>query len=157
MDERIIFEKNGKVSILSPSLNYRTNRDDLNDAEFFQHLINKDVPESMRASAQVVNLSSIPVDRTFRNAWRKNGVTIQVNLPEAREIHRDKIAGISDREMKALVDEIVIGQALGNDVTALQAQIQGIQTAVDNVGPNINAAGTPAMLKAVWPVGLPTE
>ena len=115
----------------------------------------KDVP--VGASHSIVEEDTLPTDRTFRGAWKKAGPNINIDLPAARVIHQDHIERIKDREMKLLADQIVIQQALGNDVTALQAGIQGIQTAVDNVGPNINAAGTPAILKAVWPVGLPTE
>ncbi len=157
MDKRIIFDNNGTLTVLIPSDNYRKRCNDLNDSEFCQHLIKKDIPATMRASAAVVDISAIPNDRTFRDAWKKNGSKIRIDLPEARLIHQDKIDRIKDREMKRIAENIVIQQALGNDITALQDKIQDIQTAIDNVGPNINAAGTPAVLKAVWPVGLPKE
>lgn len=157
MDKIVIFTRpSGSMSTISPAPEYRVKKKDLDDDEFMQHIIDIDLPAGVTDFA-VVDLSELPTDRAFRNAWRKNGVNIRVDLPEARTIHQAKIDRIKNREMKPLVDDIVIQQALGNDVTALQAQIQGIQTAVDNVGPNINAAGTPAMLKAVWPAGLPTE
>lgn len=101
--------------------------------------------------------NAFPADRIFRDSWEIVGNTIQENMSKARIIHQERMNRIKDREMQSLANQIIVQEALGNDATVIKSEIQGIQTAIDNVGPNINAAGTPAMLKAVWPAGLPRE
>ena len=159
MDDIIIFPNGatGEVHVLNIADEYREQRIDLNDVEFLDHIIDKDVPPLNKLSAVKAKIATLPGDRWFRNAWKKVGTSIQIDMPRAKVIQQAKIDRIKAREVKRIAEEIVIEQALGNDVTALQAEIQGVITAVANVGPNINAAGTPAILKAVWPVGLPTS
>ena len=40
---------------------------------------------------RVVEPSAIPVDRTFRNAWRQAGATIEHDMPKARTIAQDRV------------------------------------------------------------------
>lgn len=39
---------------------------------------------------EVVSVSALPQDRTFRNAWERNGQTVEHNMAKAREIAHDK-------------------------------------------------------------------
>lgn len=61
MNKRIIYTNDeGGVSIVVPSPEWKGTMEELRD---------KDVPEANRASAEIVDESEIPSDRTFRNAW----------------------------------------------------------------------------------------
>ena len=61
MDKRIIFTNDeGGVSIIVPSPDWKGTMEELRD---------KDVPEANRASAEIVDVSEVPEDRTFRNSW----------------------------------------------------------------------------------------
>ena len=40
---------------------------------------------------QVVEANQIPADRSFRNAWNHDGVSISVDLPKAREITKERL------------------------------------------------------------------
>lgn len=39
---------------------------------------------------EVVSVSALPQDRTFRNAWERNGQTVEHNMAKAREIAHAK-------------------------------------------------------------------
>lgn len=47
----------------------------------------KDVPQGV--PFEIVDVAAIPSDRTFRNAWERNGKAIGHNMVKAREIAHD--------------------------------------------------------------------
>lgn len=61
----------------------------------------------------LVNADTVPSDREFRNAWRKDGATVRVDLPAAKEIVRDRVRAEREPLLASL------------DVSALRAQEQG--------------------------------
>lgn len=97
---------------------------------------------------EVPSLDAIPQDRSFRSAWKFDG-GFSVDMPKARNIHRDrmrkaralKLAALDVEAMRAVEESkplapIVQRKQELRDVTAL---------------PAIEAARTPEELKAVWP------
>jgi hypothetical protein len=101
---------------------------------------------------RVATKEEIPTDRTFRQAWRDTG-TVEVDMPTAREIHRErirlarapKLAELDIAYLRATEDQDPIGEDIIGEKQALR-------DATDD--PRIEAAETPEELKAVWPKGL---
>ena len=92
MTKRIIYTNaTGGVSILIPAENIRLTIDQVAE---------KDVPNGV--TFEIVDTSAIPTERTFRNAWRKNGKAVQTDMPAAREIAHTMRRGARDEEMKPL-------------------------------------------------------
>lgn len=60
----------------------------LSPSAFFALLINKDVPEASRSTAELIDVDELPKDRWFRDAWSRspNGGPITVNLDRARVV-----------------------------------------------------------------------
>ena len=75
MSKIIYTNSDGTVSIIIPA-------GDVNDAI-------KDVPSGL--SYEIVEDSAIPIDRSFRNAWKQNNKTIETDMAKAREIHKTNI------------------------------------------------------------------
>tara|TARA_R110000868_G_scaffold189695_2_gene433117 strand:- start:162518 stop:162940 length:423 start_codon:yes stop_codon:yes gene_type:complete len=102
----------------------------------------KDVPEGL--DWRIVDIDSIPSDRTFRAAWTDAlpTVTVDVDMPKARAIHMVNLRKIRNEKLKALDVE----QLKGNDVTA---QKQALRDMPDNV--NLTVIDTPEELKNYKP------
>lgn len=95
---------------------------------------------------KIVETSTIPQDRTFRDAWVKNGKTIGVNMNKARNIHMGRIRSAGDRKLLGLDVE----QLKGNDVADAKQTLRKLLDTFDLTG-----AGTPDALKALWPSEVP--
>ena len=98
---------------------------------------------------------TVPQDRTFRGAWQFNGSAVEVDMAAARDIHRDKIRQARVELLAALDTAFMKALEKGADTTAIVAAKQALRDAP--VDPAIDAATTPAELKAVQPAGLKVE
>lgn len=140
MTERIIYEKDdGTLAVVIPAPDCGLT---------IEQIAAKDVPAGK--SYEIVDVSAIPTDRTFRNAWRKVGATVEVSMPPAREIHRDHIREARDPLLAELDVKYMKALEQGQDTTAIVAQKQALRDAPQD--PRIDAAQTPQELKAVWPI-----
>lgn len=84
-DQRIIYQNDsGGVSVIIPAPGF--------DAT-------KDVPAGK--SYKIVDVSSIPSDRSFRNAWKLKGDVVDTDMAKARDIQRDNIRA----ERKPMLEE----------------------------------------------------
>ena len=101
-------------------------------------LANRVVPSG--TSYEIVADSVIPSDNTFRNAWRKSGSTINVDLAAAKEV---ALAEIKERALKAI--------KAANDATALgdtpTHTASAIQSAYSTAVSAVNADTTVANVK----------
>jgi hypothetical protein len=100
-------------------------------------------------------------DRTFREAWKLVGSELTVDMPRAREIHRQhmrvarqpKLAQLDVDYFKTLEASVTTGLAPETpEYTSLEniaAQKQKLRDVT--AMPEIEAAQTPEELKAVWP------
>ena len=88
--------------------------------------------------AQEIPDTAIPQDRTFRNAWVQVPGGVQVDLPKARIIARQKIEAHRQEKMR----DLLLREALGENVTAAKAQVKAI-----NSGAAVAAAATEVALK----------
>ena len=97
-----------------------------------------------------IETADIPVDRTFRNAWEDNG-SINVNMPKAREIHREKLRALR-KPLLEVLDMAYLRADEQGDV-AEKARIAAEKQKLRDVtaDPRIEAAQTPEQLKAVLP------
>ena len=71
---------------------------------------------------QIVDSSILPVDRTFRNAWRQNGANVQVDLTIARTLTEKEI----ETRRRVKIRDILEREALGEDVVLEKARLRGI-------------------------------
>ena len=106
------------------------------------------------AAYQVVEDTNIPTDRTFRDAWQIQGSTLEVAMPKAKAIHRDRL-----RQMRApllVASDVEFIRAIETSNLPLQAQIAAKKQALRDVttDPAIAAARTPEELKAAIPAVL---
>ena len=96
---------------------------------------------------------TIPVERTFREAWEApEGEVIGIDMPKARDIWRDKIRLAREPELPKL-DALFMKALEAGDTseqTSIAAQKQAWRDAPAH--PDIEAATTPDELKAVQPI-----
>jgi hypothetical protein len=98
--------------------------------------------------------ADIPPDRTFRGAWKDGGAAVDVDMPKARDIHRDRMRQAREPKLAALDIEYQRADEKGD--AAAKADIAARKQALRDVtaDPAIEAAQTPDELKAVWPAVL---
>lgn len=92
------------------------------------------------------------IDYLYRDAWRKNGATIYVDMPVAREIHRGIMRNKRRPTFDALDVAYMKAMESGQDTASVVAQKQALRDVTAN--PAIEAAKTPGELRAVWPKAL---
>lgn len=142
MTKRIVYTRpNGGLSVIIP-----TGEIPLED------VLKKDVP-SDAVNVRVVNETEIPADRTFRNAWHDNN-GIKVDMPKAREIHKEKLRALRAPKLAALDVEYQRADEAGDTKakSAVAAKKQALRDVTAD--PRIAAAKTPDELKAVIPDAL---
>ena len=86
-DKRIVYQgEDGIAKIVVPSLEYLAKGNTMDD------VLKKCVPENCRDSANVVEVDTVPSDRTFRNAWvTEQGKSVEVDLAKAKDVAKDKV------------------------------------------------------------------
>lgn len=134
---RIVYNQDGLAKIIIPSPNYEGNINDL---------AMELVPSGI--DYEIIDVSELPQDRTFRNAWEKSGKQISINMDKARNIQMDKIRALRDKKLK----ELDIETMKGNDVQAQKQVLRDIPQTFD-----LSVAKTPEELKALWPDELKGE
>ena len=88
-------------------------------------------------------------DRTFREAWVMSA-GIEVDMPKARDIWRDKIREARKPELEKLDVEFMKALETGADTTAIAQKRQVLRDAPNLA--SIEAAATPDELKAIQPI-----
>jgi hypothetical protein len=92
----------------------------------------------------------IPSDRTFRGAWKDTGV-VSVDMPKAREIHREKLRELRAPKLVALDIEYMRAdeRADSAEKSRIALKKQALRDVTED--PRIESASTPDELKAVLP------
>jgi hypothetical protein len=102
---------------------------------------------------------TLPTTRTFRAAWKQTGANVLVDMPAARVIHMDRIRAARDQALEKKDKEQL--QALGRNDQAERARLEAEKVSLRNlpttVQGQVNAAGTPEALEAIWPPELPAR
>jgi hypothetical protein len=93
-------------------------------------------------------------DRYFRNAWKDGGDKPGVDMPKAREIHRDKLRVMRLRPLEALDTAYMRADEVGDQQEKRRIATQKQALRDVTADPRIDAAATPEELKAVIPDAL---
>lgn len=121
--------------------------------EFLGRVVAKSIPPAATAM-QTVDESAIPVDHTFRDAWRVRVGGIEHDMGVCREIQRNKLREMRKPLMRELDISFMraceIGDTEAQAAIALQKQTLRDVTA----DPRLDAAATPEELKLVIPEAL---
>lgn len=134
--QRIIYEQDdGTVAIVIPSPRWKGT---------LEELASQVVPQGV--SWEVVPTDTIPSDRTFRNAWKRD---LTVDMPKAREIVKAKLRVDRAPLLAALDVEYMRALEQGDKATEADvvARKQALRDATDD--PAIVDAKTPEDLKAI--------
>jgi hypothetical protein len=135
----------GGVSIVVPVIS-------INDPQGFTEddalarALGKDIPADA-ADARVIEDSDIPQDRAFRNAWKQTGGKVDVNMPKARDIQREKLRAARAPLLAALDVEFMRALEAGKPTAAIVAEKNRLRDITSD--PRIEAAQTPEQLKAI--------
>ena len=138
---KIIYQNSeGGVSVIHPT-----------GALSIEEVAAKDVPEGL--AYEIVEDDVIPSDRTFRNAWRKNGASITEDLAAAKEIAHVMRRSNREEEFKPH-DDLIAKQIPGVDTDAAETARAAIRTKYATMQENIDSAGSTAEIKAALDGGL---
>jgi hypothetical protein len=97
---------------------------------------------------RIVNRETIPADRSFRDAWTHSG-SFGVDMPKARDIHREKLRHLRKPKLEALDVETMRNLTNSSKLAEIEAQKQALRDAT--AYPAIDSAGTPEQLKVAIP------
>jgi len=101
------------------------------------------------ATHRICSKEEIPVDRTFRAAWRDNGKSVGIDLDQAKEITRERLR----KERKPLLEELDIQsfKAIESEDKIKLAEISTEKQRLRDItiSSEIDAATTPEELKAI--------
>jgi hypothetical protein len=142
---RIIYtNSDGTVAILQPILT-EINPNTGNPFTI-EEIAAKDVPSG--TSYEIVDDSQIPIDRSFRDAWKQNGKTIETDMTKAKEIHKTNIRNARTPKLAEL--DIEFQKALETSVSTadIVSKKQALRDAPADSA--IDAATDEAGLKAQW-------
>ena len=106
----------------------------------------RDLPDG--TSYEVVDDSVVPTDRSFRNAWKQNGKTIETDMAKAREIHKTNIREARAIKFAELDVEFQRALETSSSTTDIVAKKQLLRDAPAASG--ISTAASEADLKAQW-------
>lgn len=120
--------------------------------EFTARIAAKDVPKG--TSFQIVEESEIPLDRTFRNAWKVGNGKVEHDMEKCRDLHRQHLRSLRAPKLAALDVEYMRADESGD--SAKKAEIAAMKRTLRDVtaDPGIEAAQTPEELKIVIPAVL---
>lgn len=144
---KIIYEnEEGGVSIITPIINDEVGLT-------IEEIAAKDVPED--TPFEIVEDDVIPTERTFRNAWVKDGEKVSVDMPKARVIRMDCIRLVRNKELDDSDKEIVRAVEDEIDLTPLKTKRQELRDIPQDF--DLSVFTTPQALKNAWPVNLKKE
>jgi len=115
-----------------------------------EQVLAKDVPNG--ATGEIVEVTDIPADRTFRNAWEKSGQSVVPNLEKSKAIAHDKRRAARAAEF-APHDEVISKQIPGASAEQAEAARQNIRDKYEIMQAQMDAANTVEELKALLPQG----
>ena len=157
---RIIYEAGGGVVVIIPAPQCGLT---------VEQIAQKDVP--LGVEYEIVPVGSIPTDRVFRNAWRKLGSSVAVDMPVAREIHMDRIRVVRNSELAQLDTDDEDNPKGYYEFEPVKKTKENASWVTDAVGKVVKmvymllydlpetfdlfSAKTPEELKALWPLQLP--
>ncbi len=95
--KRILYEIDGQLFIVTPVIN---NHEDITEEAALMRAVAR-LPEDA-ANVAVIDQSVIPTDRTFRDAWTRKKERVEVDMPRARDILRNRLREERKEKLAAL-------------------------------------------------------
>ena len=136
MNKRIIYKNaEGGISIVFPNNNSGLS---------IEAIAAKDIPTGV--AYDIVDVSIVPSNRIFRNAWDINSSKVVTDVVKAKVIAHDIRRTKRDEEF-APHDEVIMKQIPGKDLVAAEAARAVIRTKYDNIQIAVDAAITEYELK----------
>lgn len=83
----------------------------LSEENYMAHVIGKSLPAGVKEVIVMSDDWTPPESREFRNAWKIENGQVIVDMPKARDIHRDKIRAERRRNFETL--DIAAAKAMG--------------------------------------------
>ena len=98
------------------------------------------------AEYEIVESSTLPSDRVFRNAWVKTGNTVVEDLTKSKELGHEMRREKRAAEFKPY-DDLISKQIPGTDTAATEAERAKIRVKYASMQLDIDAASTTAEIK----------
>lgn len=144
MNKRILYTNSqGGLSVIIPAPDAQLHGE--SEADFLARLAAQVVPAGV--AFDVVDVTAVPSDRTFRNAWRKQGAGVTHDMPAAREIAHEKRRTARAAEFAPLD----IGATIPAKAQQAEAARQAVRNKYDAMQAAMDAAPDVAALKALLP------
>jgi hypothetical protein len=141
MDQRIIYPTDNGVAVVIPAPECGLT---------IEQIADKDVPAGK--PRRIVDVSDLPLDRTFRNAWEYSEQgAVEANLDKAKLIAHDARRAARAKEF-APYDEVIMKQIPGNDAVAAETERQKVRDKYAVLQTQMDAAQTVEELKNLMPV-----
>jgi hypothetical protein len=139
----------GTVSVVHPAPEV------LDQENGIERVIKRSVPEGV--PYQIVEDKDIPIDRTFRMAWKEVQGKIDVDMSKAMEIHMEKIRAARDKVLSETDVEITKALEAGDTPTInrLRGERQKLRDIPQTF--DLSTATTPEELKVLWPSEIQTD
>ena len=138
--KKIIYSlPDGRVAVVHPVINTHPEPEQITEEQALERAIAR-LPAGV--VFQVVEETSIPSDRTFRDGWKEGAGKVEHDMPKCREIHRERMRVARAPKLAALDVE----QLRNKNVEAEKQALRDV-----TADPRIETAATPDELKAVWP------
>lgn len=94
------------------------------DADFRVRVYAQSIPADATNVSELTEVQELP-DREFRDAWVMTDGVPEINLPKARVIMAKRIETARQEAMR----DILLREALGEDVAAEKARVAGVNSA----------------------------
>jgi hypothetical protein len=138
MNYRIIYPNDeGGVAVIVPSPD---------SGLTIEQIAEKDVPKGV--PYEIVDVTEIPNDRTFRAAWEKQGKSVQHNIIKCKDIAHSKRRTKRD-ELFAPYDAIIAKQIPGKNTAAAEQARTDIRQADAVVQESIDSSSNIEQIKSV--------
>lgn len=144
--KKIIYTKNGALCVFHAAIQAKL--DGESEEQCLARLMPTVVPAGA-VNARIVEFSEIPTDRSFRDAWTDTGSSVTVDMPKAREIHREKLRRLRKPKLEALDVEALRNITNSAKLAEIEARKQELRDAT--AFPAIDTAATPDALKLAVP------
>ena len=160
-DKRIVYtQPGGAVAVVIPTPEYiaKLMGQSMTEDEAVDAVKAKDVPAGS-INVIVTEATSLPTDRTFRDAWTRTGQGLpKVDMARAQAIHSGRMAGALAGEVARLKLSEQAATLAGRAADA--ASDNATRTALEalnlaTLATQIGNAGNETALKAVWPGNVP--
>jgi hypothetical protein len=140
--------EDGGVSIVHPVPASRMS--DETESDWLARVISRSVPQGA-SNVGIVDSSTLPQDRTFRDAWAVSSREVTVDIAKARDVQREKMRRARVPKLAALDVDYMRAMERGDQagMRAIASRKQELRDVTSL--PEIEEARTPAQLAAFWP------